>query len=354
MSYQEKYIDVYNKGIRNQAGETLRTPIDFVKVKAAGYVGVHLKACYGSPSPSQVDFSFEANYAAAKAAGLKVGAYYMTYAHDVETAIAEADFFLSVIKGKQFELPVYVDVEDDEGSLNGVSIQQLTDNVVTACEHIQAAGYYTSWYSNWNYRNNRLDVPRLAKFDSVLASYSSATPEDTDNSNCCGIWQWSDNLHIDGITYALDADVSYKDYESIIKDAGLNGWGKSEPTPIPQPAPAPAPTPVPVQEAQTYIVQSGDNMSAIATAHGMNLQTLLALNPQVKAPSYTIWPGNKITLSAGSAVSTAPQEVIYIVQPGDTLSDIAAKYGTTYQHLAAINGIANPNLISIGQKIKIR
>ena len=41
------------------------------------------------------------------------------------------------------------------------------------------------------------------------------------------------------------------------------------------------------------------------------------------------------------------------MQRGDTLSGIAAKYGTTYQKLASYNGIANPNVISVGQKIKI-
>lgn len=46
-------------------------------------------------------------------------------------------------------------------------------------------------------------------------------------------------------------------------------------------------------------------------------------------------------------------EIAYTVKRGDTLSAIAAKYGTTYQKIAAHNGITNPNLISVGQKIKI-
>ena len=48
-----------------------------------------------------------------------------------------------------------------------------------------------------------------------------------------------------------------------------------------------------------------------------------------------------------------PQETVYTVKKGDTLSGIAAKYGTTYQKLAKYNGIQNPNLIHVGQKIKI-
>lgn len=44
---------------------------------------------------------------------------------------------------------------------------------------------------------------------------------------------------------------------------------------------------------------------------------------------------------------------VYTVKKGDTLSQIAAKYGTTYQAIAAFNGIKNPNVIRVGQKIKI-
>lgn len=46
-------------------------------------------------------------------------------------------------------------------------------------------------------------------------------------------------------------------------------------------------------------------------------------------------------------------ETVYTVVAGDTLSGIASRYGTTYQKLAEYNGIANPNLIIVGQKIRI-
>lgn len=67
---------------------------------------------------------------------------------------------------------------------------------------------------------------------------------------------------------------------------------------------------------------------------------------------------SKATSSGGTATPVTPQtdaggDTIYTVKAGDTLSGIAAKYGTTYQALAAYNGISNPNLISVGQKIRI-
>ena len=57
--------------------------------------------------------------------------------------------------------------------------------------------------------------------------------------------------------------------------------------------------------------------------------------------------------SSGSSSSTSTGDTVYTVQKGDTLSAIAARYGTTYQKLAEYNGIADPNKISVGQKIKI-
>uniref|UniRef100_A0AAU8AZQ7 Cell wall hydrolase autolysin n=1 Tax=Dulem virus 37 TaxID=3145755 RepID=A0AAU8AZQ7_9CAUD len=57
--------------------------------------------------------------------------------------------------------------------------------------------------------------------------------------------------------------------------------------------------------------------------------------------------------SSSSSTSDNSGETIYTVVKGDTLSSIAAKYGTTYQILAEYNSISNPNVITVGQKIKI-
>lgn len=91
-------------------------------------------------------------------------------------------------------------------------------------------------------------------------------------------------------------------------------------------------------------VKSGSH-TVCGLDNGANYQKTLA-----KAGLAAGTPQASGSTSSGSAGSG---EQVYTVQKGDTLSKIAAKYGTTYQKLASYNGIANPNKISVGQKIRI-
>lgn len=103
-----------------------------------------------------------------------------------------------------------------------------------------------------------------------------------------------------------------------------------------------------------YTVKAGDTLSGIAAKYGTTYQKLAAYNG-ISNPN-KISVGQKIKIpgagSSGSA-SSGGGDTVYTVKAGDTLSGIAAKYGTTYQTLASYNGISNPNKISVGQKIKI-
>ncbi|EOK41010.1 LysM peptidoglycan-binding domain-containing protein [Enterococcus faecalis] len=97
------------------------------------------------------------------------------------------------------------------------------------------------------------------------------------------------------------------------------------------------------QPEATHVVQHGETLSSIAYQHGTDYQTLASLNGLTN-PNL-IYPGQVLKVN-GSAVSN-----VYTVQYGDNLSSIAAKLGTTYQTLAALNGLANPNLIYPGQTL---
>lgn len=138
------------------------------------------------------------------------------------------------------------------------------------------------------------------------------------------------------VKYSSSHDSEAQSVVGLMNSLG----GSHAPTPAPAPAPAPAPS------GSDYIVKSGDTLWAIANAHGISLARLLQLNPQIHNPNL-IFPGQVVH------VTGAPAQTVYIVQKGDTLSGIASKYHTTYQHLAAINHIANPDLIYPGQQIKI-
>ena len=98
---------------------------------------------------------------------------------------------------------------------------------------------------------------------------------------------------------------------------------------------------------QGYIVKGGDTLSDIAASRGVSLQALIRANPQISNPNL-IRPGQHVTIPSGGSGGGS-----YTVQPGDTLSGIANRFGTSYQAIAQANGIANPNLIHPGQTLSI-
>ena len=135
------------------------------------------------------------------------------------------------------------------------------------------------------------------------------------------------------------------------------------PTPQPTATPAPVPTPTTaqvltngvsfidyyVQPGQTVyglVNNSGYNTSeALLAQYGITPSTLLA-NTTIRLPVYggTVAPGSQQNVNCASGRS-------HIVVQGQNLFRIALSYGTTYQNLASINGIADPHWISVGQVI---
>ena len=192
--------------------------IDFEKIKKSGIEFVIIRGAIGT----RKDTMFESHYSDAKNAGLKVGCYYYTLAKNVAEAKGEADVFLNCIKGKQFEYPIYFDIEDP--SLQNLGKQVLTDIVLAWCGKVQSAGYYVGIYANPDWFINRLDLEKLKGFDKWLAHWV-AVPEWKNEFG--GLWQYG-LTRIDGYNDDIDGDYSYRDYEKIIKQLGFNGFKKSE------------------------------------------------------------------------------------------------------------------------------
>jgi len=106
-----------------------------------------------------------------------------------------------------------------------------------------------------------------------------------------------------------------------------------------------------------YTVQRGDSLSTIASRHGMTQADLMRLNGLSNAN--LVWTGQQLRVSARVAAvqpaQAAPQLAgdIYIVQPGDALSTIASRHGTTAQALLIANGLPNANFVWVGQRLRV-
>ena len=126
--------------------------------------------------------------------------------------------------------------------------------------------------------------------------------------------------------------------------AGINSWINKSDVEIISVSSAPAQAPA----VGTYTVQSGDTLSSIASKFGTSYQTLASLNG-ISNPNL-IYIGQVLQVTGSASTSS----VYYTVRTGDNLSSIASRYGTSYQSIAALNGLANPNLIYAGQTLKIK
>ncbi|MED5619871.1 TIGR02594 family protein [Ideonella sp. BN130291] len=103
-------------------------------------------------------------------------------------------------------------------------------------------------------------------------------------------------------------------------------------------------------DAGVYHVRHGDTLSGIAAAHGTTVAALLRANPQIHDPD-RIYAGDVIHLPAAGAGGASPQ--VHVVRSGDTLSELAARYDTDVSTLARLNHIANPNLIHVGDRLRL-
>lgn len=191
--------------------------IDWAKVAKSGVSFAILRAGYGRVS-SQKDPTFEDNYNNAKAAGIPVGAYHYSYAKNVAAAKQEAEVFLSWIKGKQFEYPVAFDIE--EGSVFNLGKNTVSEIIDAFCSAVEAAGYYVCVYTNKNWLDNVVSAEIKSKYDIWLAQWTS-TPS---YNGAYGIWQYTSSGTVEGISGRVDLDIAYKEYPSIMKSKGLNGF----------------------------------------------------------------------------------------------------------------------------------
>lgn len=311
--------------------------VDWERVKAAGYQFAMLRAGYGDDS---VDGQFRRNASECNRLGIPIGAYWFCYAASPENAAQEADSCIRTVSGYRLDYPVCYDIEQasaDYVEKQGVSFTPaLAQNLVKSfCGRVESQGYFAMFYSNRSFYDTYLGAALAGRYAFWYARYT-----DTFDGTDCGIWQYTSTGSVPGISGNVDLDLAYVDYPSVIRRAGLNHLDGTAPVP-----PSPAPQYI------TYVIQPGNTLSGIAQRFGTSVRTLAELNG-ISDPD-KIYAGNTIRVPEnGSSGGSAP--VYYTIRPGDTLSGIALKYGTTVSALARLNGISDPDKIYAGDRIRIR
>lgn len=320
-------ISAYQKGINFDKFNG----VEFLILRA-GFTGYG-----GTGTNKNKDSQFENFYNQAKARGIPVGAYWYSCANTYEKGRAEAEFmFENCLKGKQFEYPIYIDVEENRWQRVGKSI--MNQAIKGFCEFLEAKGYYVGIYASTYWFNTYIDTANLKQYDKWLANWSSKKP--TFKYGSFGLWQNSSDGSQAGMR--VDTNIAYEDYPAIMKKYGLNGYPKqnsTDPTPAPQPAPVKKTTDEIAKEVINGQWGNGDERKRRIAEAGYDYATIQA----------------RVNEMLG-VKKQEPAKRYHTIAKGDTLYGIAKKYygnGNRYPEIAKANGIKNPNVIHVGQKIII-
>ena len=222
--------------------------INMSKVKNAGYGWVMIRVGQGTRI---TDNQFAANVKKAEQLGMPWGVYLLTEATTTSEAQAEVAFADKLIKqqiakGYKPTLPIAIDIEEA-----GFNSWEYTPSIITNTakvwvEGMKKLGYYPMIYTGYYDIRDYLSKSVVNSCDIWLAEWGRYPDYTEDN---LGMWQYGGETNlIESNSIAgvgvIDKDKAYKDYPTIIKNGGYNGYKKSSdkdvaPTPIPSPTPTP-------------------------------------------------------------------------------------------------------------------
>ncbi len=343
--------------------------INWAKVRSQGYRFAYIRASYGVENNRTImDTMFPSHWAGSKAAGMLRGPYH--YLRAAQDGTKQAIEFLKIVNLEQGDLPPALDLEE---VLNqDASNKQFINNAEAFLKKVKAeTGITPMVYSRASFLKEKVSQPNgkppawASDYRMWVAHWTYAFSETIKPIEEPGwasytFWQYSGERDtLDGITteqgvpVKVDFDVFRGTLEELFQLANAT-----------------------LLESQTYTVQAGDILENIANQFNLSLAELVNANPQI------LQVGQKLTIPApagagsdssggmgGSAGGTTTDtgtttggtstdtsttnQVTYTVKAGDTLSAIALKFGTTVKAIADLNQIPDPNLIRVGQEIRI-
>lgn len=306
----------------------------------------------------------------ARARGKLFGVYHYI---DGSSAIGEADFFIDNIENWVGEGMLCLDWESNQNSAWGNEdyLRQVAQRVIDRTG-IPPVIYVQQ--SRMAQVKPIADALNCALWIAQYANMNATGYQDVpwnEGAYSCAIRQYSSCGRLSGYSGNLDLNKAYMDAAAWKKYANPSG-GASAPSPAPSKPSASAPSGSTL-DLVYHIVTNDINGDArrdycgsrydevqgfINDTHDASASTLAKW---IRAGKYGNNPVRQTVIEACGGKYREAQDIIngkgkqttYVVKSGDTLSGIAAKFGTTYRAIAAKNGISNPNLIYPGQVLKI-
>lgn len=279
-----------------------------------------------------VDSYCDKIYQYAKSKGKKLGFYMFPLTSDGD-ARAAAEWNYNQVKGYIKEAIPCIDWESVSGYAHNIADVNWAYNFAKRFEEL--SGVKPVFYMNGSCEAS-YDWSKIVANNSGLwlAAWGANDGKDhgtpaTKHWKVVAIHQFTSRY----AGQSLDADTFNGDGGAWDKYAGKSGS-----TPAPQPTPAPAP-------AKKSNEQIAMEVIAGKWGNGDDRKNRLA-----KAG----YDYNAIQSIVNQKMGASPVTTYYVVKAGDTLSGIAAKYGTTYQKLAQMNGIKDPNKIYPNQRIRVK
>lgn len=207
--------------------------IDLTKVKNAGYKWVMIRCGWGNNSTDNDDSKFAANVAKAEKLGMPWGVYLFSYAcstSDAKSELAHIDRLLKAQKAKGYlpTMPIAIDIEPTDTVKNkgGWTSSNLTNVATIILDGLKNLGYYPIIYTGCDelaMMNNHI----RNDYDCWFAQWY--TKPTSYKYNRLGVWQYGGETNylnsptIPGVG-VTDQNLCYKDYPTIIKNGGYNGW----------------------------------------------------------------------------------------------------------------------------------
>lgn len=304
--------------------------IDFEQVKNSGIEVVYIKSSEGY---GYVDPYFEQNYTNSKNAGLKVGFYHYVTATSVEEAVRQASFFVSTISSKSPDCKLAMDFEYF-GNLSTDTINQIALTFIQKVQEL--SGKDVIVYSDEYNANNTFYG--LSNYPLWVAQYDVSEPTVSNNWNTWVGWQYTDQGEIAGISSYVDRD---KFTEEVFLD------DKSEIPDVPDGGDSDSST-----GYKTIIIPYGATLSELALEYNTSVSILAKLN-NIANPNLIYAGDSLIVPVSGSSSGNVQNTITYVVQYGDTLSQIALDFGVAVTAIADVNNIRNVNRIYAGQILHI-